>query len=200
MVNKKNKFIFSLYYYAVSTLPIRSITHKFLIRGHTQNEADSVHSVIEKNIRRAKKSGPIYTPDQYVALIRNAKKTGNKFTVNEMNFNTFYDLKLLSNDINLNTGKNIDGETIRISDIKVVKFTKDADTYFYKTTYKTEEWNKAKIKINRSGKKNIADINLSAAYSSKLPIANNKKQDIRQLITANIVPKYYGNTFNSIFD
>lgn len=197
---QKNKFILSLYYYAVSTLPIKSITHKFLIRGHTQNEADSVHSVIEKNIRRAKKSGPIYTPDQYVALIRNAKKTGNSFTVTEMSYDSFYDLKLLSNDINLNTGKNIDGETIRISDVKVVKFIKDSDTYLYKTTYKTENWQEAKIKISRAGKKNIADIHLSAAYSSKLPIANNKKQDIRQLITANIVPKYYENTFNSLFD
>ncbi|CAH0591687.1 unnamed protein product [Chrysodeixis includens] len=197
---QKNKFILSLYYYAVSTLPIKSITHKFLIRGHTQNEADSVHSVIEKNIRRAKKSGPIYTPDQYVALIRNAKKTGNSFTVNEMSFDSFYDLKLLSNDINLNTGKNIDGETIRISDVKVVKFIKDSDTYLYKTTYKSERWKEAKIKISRAGKKNISDIQLCAAYSSKLPIANNKKQDIQQLITANIVPKYYENTFNSLFE
>lgn len=189
-----------MYYYAVSTLSIKSITHTFLVRGHTQNEADSVHSVIEKNIRQAKKSGPIYTPDQYVALIRNAKKTGNSFIVNEMSFDSFYDLKLLSNDINLNTGKNIDGKTIRISDVKVVKFIKDSDIYLYKTTYKSERWKEAKIKISRAGKKNISDIHLCAAYSTKLPIANNKKQDIRQLITANIVPKYYENTFNSIFE
>ncbi|CAK1587874.1 unnamed protein product [Parnassius mnemosyne] len=107
---------------------------------------------------------------------------------------------ILANDINLNTIKNIDGETIRLSDIKVMKFIKDSDTYKYKTTYKTEQFKEAKIKISRSGKKNITDINLSAVYSSKLPIANNKKQDIRQLITGNIVPKYYENLYNSLFE
>ena len=63
-----------MYLYAVTTLNINSIIHKFLIRGHTQNEGDAAHSVIEKNIKRAKKSGPIYVPDQYVSLIRTAKK------------------------------------------------------------------------------------------------------------------------------
>ncbi|XP_041968863.1 uncharacterized protein LOC121725818 [Aricia agestis] len=32
---QKNKFVFIMYYFAVNTLPIKSITHKFLIRGHT---------------------------------------------------------------------------------------------------------------------------------------------------------------------
>ncbi|CAG5053568.1 unnamed protein product [Parnassius apollo] len=35
---QKNRFIFSMYLYAVKTLRIKTITHKFLIRGHTQNE------------------------------------------------------------------------------------------------------------------------------------------------------------------
>ncbi|XP_045763000.1 uncharacterized protein LOC123865809 [Maniola jurtina] len=48
----KNKYIATLYMYAVHYLNIASITHKFLIRGHTQNEADSVHSLIEKEIKK----------------------------------------------------------------------------------------------------------------------------------------------------
>lgn len=117
-----------------------------------------------------------------------------------MSFNSFYDLKLLSNDINLNTGKNIDGETIRISDVKVVKFIKDSDPYLYKTTYKTEHWNKAKIKVSRAGKiisQILICVQLTALSCQFQPI---QSKDIRQLITANIVPKYYENTFNSILD
>ncbi|KAL4714260.1 hypothetical protein ACJJTC_009612 [Scirpophaga incertulas] len=50
---QKNQFIFSMYIYAVQNLPnIKSITHKFLIKGHTQNEGDSVHSTIERQIKR----------------------------------------------------------------------------------------------------------------------------------------------------
>lgn len=71
----KNRFLFSLYLFAVNNLSnINIITHKYLIRGHTQNDADNVHSVIERQIRRYKKSAAVYVPDQYITLIRQAKK------------------------------------------------------------------------------------------------------------------------------
>lgn len=73
----KNRFIISLYMYAVSTLKsVQSITHKFLITGHTQNEGDHVHSVIEKAVVKSRKSGPICVPEQYATIIRQAKKNG----------------------------------------------------------------------------------------------------------------------------
>lgn len=53
---------------------IKSINHKYLIRGHTQNEGNAVHSIIKKAIKNSKKSGSIYVPEQYVSLIRNAMK------------------------------------------------------------------------------------------------------------------------------
>ena len=57
---QKNKFMMALYLYAVNNLPnITSITHKFLIKGHTQNEGDSAHSLIEREVKRILKSGPI---------------------------------------------------------------------------------------------------------------------------------------------
>ncbi|XP_050548363.1 uncharacterized protein LOC126910004 [Daktulosphaira vitifoliae] len=39
---QKNKYILSIYAYAVINLKVKSITHKFLIRGHSQNEGDNV--------------------------------------------------------------------------------------------------------------------------------------------------------------
>lgn len=78
-----------MYLYAVKTLAVNKITHKFLIRGHTQNEGDTAHSIIEKAIKKAKKSGAIYVPDQYVQIIRSAKKKGNQFIVEELNFDDF---------------------------------------------------------------------------------------------------------------
>lgn len=67
---QKNQYIIALYVYAVYHLDfLKSITHKFLIKGHTQNEGDNVHSLIERGVSKALKSGPIYTPDQYVHII-----------------------------------------------------------------------------------------------------------------------------------
>lgn len=47
--------------------------HKYLIYGHIQNKGDSAHSNTEKQIKKARKSGAIYVPDQYVSLIRLTK-------------------------------------------------------------------------------------------------------------------------------
>lgn len=35
---QKNQFMIALYMYVAQTLPIDSITHKFLVKGYTQNE------------------------------------------------------------------------------------------------------------------------------------------------------------------
>lgn len=73
----KNKYLTCLYLYAVANIKkLSSITHKYLIKGHTQNEADNVHSLIQKQITRDLKTGPIYSPVQYIAAINRARKNG----------------------------------------------------------------------------------------------------------------------------
>lgn len=62
------------YLYSVEAFNMDSITDKYLVRGHTQNEGDVVHIIIEENLKMAKNSGPIYVPEQYVSLKRNSKK------------------------------------------------------------------------------------------------------------------------------
>lgn len=43
----KDRLLFALYQYALNNLRnVKVITHKYLIRDHTQNEADGVHSAI----------------------------------------------------------------------------------------------------------------------------------------------------------
>lgn len=134
--------------YAVETLKIGSITHKFLIRGHTQNEGDNAHSIIERAIKKSKKSGPIYVPGQYVQIIRDAKKTGDKFIVKELNYDDFYNLKKLNEEIGLNIDTNIHRENIKTSDIKMIQFKKGAETYSYKSKYE-EDWIDVAIKKKR---------------------------------------------------
>lgn len=128
---QKNKFMLSMYAYAVTVLKIKSITHKFLIQGHTQNEGDSAHSIIERATKKTLRSGPIYVPSQYFSIIRNAKKTGTPFVVNEMCHTDFYDLKQLFTDCGYSTKakqnkKKKTSETQTIcEDDKAVKDTED---------------------------------------------------------------------------
>ncbi|KAF2896723.1 hypothetical protein ILUMI_09452 [Ignelater luminosus] len=91
---QKNRYILSMYIYALLTFQnIKSITHKFLIVGHTQNEGDNAHSLIERQVKRSLKSGPIFLPAEYVGLIKGAKKTGNPYLVTEMSFKDFFQSK-----------------------------------------------------------------------------------------------------------
>lgn len=46
------------------------ITHKYLERGHTQMECDSVHSTVERQLGRK----PIHCPATYVEEIRSARR------------------------------------------------------------------------------------------------------------------------------
>lgn len=51
---QQNRFILTMYVYAlIKYTNIKSISHKFLIKGHTQNEGDSAHSVIERQVKRS---------------------------------------------------------------------------------------------------------------------------------------------------
>jgi len=150
-----------MYLYAVEKYKINSITYKYLIRGHTQNEGDTVHSVIEKSMKRSKTSGPIYVPDQLVIIIRNSKKTGKPFVVKELSFKDSIDLKSLTDEIGYNCQKNTEGEQIKISNIKIIRFVKGSEVCFYKNSYKDITWKKAGTR--RSGAKDIGSIKTKLA-------------------------------------
>lgn len=114
---QKNKYLLSAYAFAVQHFPtLRSIEHKFLICEHTQNVGDNVHSVIEKQVKRHLKASPIYIPDQYVTLIRTARKTGSPYNVHELTYEDFQDLKLFQENWGNNFNINTDKEKVEFSD------------------------------------------------------------------------------------
>lgn len=128
------------YIFSVERLQIRSVIHKYLVRGHTQNEGDAIHSITEKSLTRAKKAGPIYVPDQNVPLIRHAKETGPPLNVREMNFTDFYDLTALHHDADFHWSKDTDGNEFKINDVRLLRFEKGSDTFQFKTSYEQQEW------------------------------------------------------------
>ncbi|CAH2086905.1 unnamed protein product [Euphydryas editha] len=144
---QKNKFLLSAYAYAVNKLTVKSITHKFLIRGHSQNEGDNVHSVIEKQIKRYLQSGPIYIPEQYKTLIVTAKKTGKPYKVVEMTHSKFYDMKALQESWGSNFNIDEEKNQIKWHDIKVLRVEKEhPEAFFYKTSFTEETYRKACVR------------------------------------------------------
>ncbi|KAG6454562.1 hypothetical protein O3G_MSEX008752 [Manduca sexta] len=195
----KNKFIATLYMYAVNYLNITSITHKFLIRGQTQNEADSVHSLIEREVRKNLKSGPIYSPDQYIALIKNAKKSKPAINVNELTFDIFVDLKALQEKWGYNFNIDREGKSVNWNDIKVLKMVKPEPlSFYYKTSYKDSTFKEVDVRNKRKKMTPISEIYLIKAYSQKQKLSVNKKKDLKELITKGLIPSFYANFYDSL--
>ncbi|XP_046665796.1 uncharacterized protein LOC124357786 [Homalodisca vitripennis] len=225
---QKNKYLFSMYLYAVDKLPIKSITHNFLIKGHSQNEGDNVHAMIEKQIKKCLKSGPIYHPAQYISLIKTAKKTGNPYKVNELSHEDFLDFKDLWANIGCNSTVNVSGCTVAMNDIKIIKVEKDSPFKIkYKTTYDdTVDFQEIFIqqidieenedlfgdnkkshtkKKTRSSKKkqqvfpvHCSDVALKKLYEQRLGISVNKKKDLQYLLEKHVIPSCYAPFYNSL--
>lgn len=200
---QKNHYIIALYIYIVHYFEfVDSVTHKFLIKGHTRNEGDSAHSVIERQIQRNLKSGPIFTPDQYSQIIRNAKKTGKPYEVNELSHEDFVDIESLAAEIGKNYCKNTENQNVRMTDIKVLKVESD-DTAnyscYYKTSYEDGQFKKVVVdKIGKTRNSNNKYIKLKGIYKDKMTVCEKKKNGLLALIKKNVIPKFYTSFFENL--
>ena len=75
-------------WYCLQKFNLRSITQKYLEKGHTQNEGDTIHSKIEKT----SKNLSIYTTSQWAAIIRTAPPS-NPYKAHELNHCDFFNFK-----------------------------------------------------------------------------------------------------------
>lgn len=88
-----NRIVFALYLLAAKEFGV-TVTHRFMEKGHTQNEGDSVHALVERESERRM----IYVPDEWFFLVRWAKTEGMPYNVREMTSQDFYNFKdLLAN-------------------------------------------------------------------------------------------------------
>jgi len=192
----KNKYVISMLVYCVKKLNIRSVTLKFLIVGHTQNEGDSMHARIEGEAKRILHSGPIYEPSQWVSVIKSAKKNGKPYTVYEVQKDQFFDLKKLSSDIGNNYKLNQDGENVLWNEIKMIKIEKDNPTLLkYKTSYKDNDFKI--IDIRRKCRKSLVDLKLFN-LNSDIKISLEKKKDLVSLCHSNAIPKNHWSFYETL--
>lgn len=184
---QKNKFMISMYLYAVQNLPnIKSITHKYLIKGHTQNEGDSVHSQIEREIKRQLRSGPMYTPDAFVGAIKAARKKSTPFKVYEMCYEDFYDWKSLCTHMNFTLNKDEDNKPIKLMGAKVIRVQKDTpNAIFLKDSYAKNNFQKAVVL--KKQKDGITE--MKRAYTVKPGISEKKKGDLMDLMQKKLIPR-----------
>lgn len=201
----KNRYIFALYLYASKLLGI-SITHRFFETGHSQNEGDSMHACIEKNL----KNKVLYTPDQIYSNILNAKITGEKYRVKEVEQSEVYDLKPLVEDKYWRCDK--DGNVIRWADIMEVsvvhsQVNKLFFKYNFEDTYTELELNYTATSARRRGRKGtkpqdaaacMNNVQLQRAYHQRLPISKALHNDLMSLCKSGAIPQSYHYFYQSL--
>lgn len=196
----KNKYMFAMYLYCVDTMDIRKITHKFLIPGHTENEADNMHSCIEREKQRLLNNARnnIYVPSEVSMLIKTSRKTGNAYLVKEMQTEDFLNWKVLAQEIGKNYSINNDEEKCVWSDVKVVEVRKASrNILYYKTSYKDNQFKEVDLR-RRARRSNRSDYTLIPAYSEVAAITEKKKQDLLSLCKAKAIPVQHHHFYESL--
>ncbi|XP_073953172.1 uncharacterized protein [Choristoneura fumiferana] len=190
----RNRIIFALYQYIIDHYNIESITHRFLEVGHTQNEGDSVHSVIE---RASHKGRVIYTPQQWFNLIRWAKTSGDPYRVTELTQDDILDLRTLLDG--RNWLKNDDGEKVMWNKIKEIYVKKEMpDTIHYKYDLSCEEYKIIKTAKKTRSKKKIVTSEIKKAHTSLLKLNYDKYKDLVGMCESKVIPEEFANLFKDL--
>lgn len=196
----KNKYLLSLYHFAIKVLGVMSVTHKYLVIGHTQNEGDSVHSTIEREKTRILKNGSIFVPPQWKSVIQCAKKTGTPYEVYELDFSEILDLKDLVTQYGKNFTVNNDGDRVVWNDIKKI-FMQASSPYlvFYNNTYDPCETMKClNVRNKTRGRGADVELRLRNKFQQRPKISSLKKKDLLSLCDSNVIPKVYRDYYLSL--
>ena len=149
-----------------------TIIQKYLQKGHTQMEADSMHSTIERIIRKSK----INVPADYVMICKKACLK-NPYHVQYLSHDFF---RKVEGNINLisaiRPGKRA-GDP-QVVDLKAIMYTKE--NVFFKLRHSHLEWSTLPIRLP-ANLKCVDFETLPPLYRSRLPIKKEKYQHLQEL-------------------
>ena len=94
----------------------KTVTQKYLERGHTQMECDSVHSVIERKMR----DRDVHVPAEYVAVIRGARSRPFPYDVQYVDHTFFHDFSKVTICKSLRPGSKVGDPTVH--DLRAIRF------------------------------------------------------------------------------
>ena len=125
----KNWTLFSMLVRAAEHFKFPSITLKFFEPGHTFMAADSVHAGIEKQMKKQK---DIYDFSQFVALVENANKKGNRAIPM-----SYSDFRMFQDDSS--SKKLRPSGRPKIAEMYVIQFRKLSKLLFYGLDHETQQ-------------------------------------------------------------
>ncbi|KAJ1518929.1 hypothetical protein ONE63_011464 [Megalurothrips usitatus] len=183
----KNQFLFSMYYMAAMKFNI-TIIHRYLEKGHTQMECDSVHARIEKKTKKL----DIFTPNEWYGHMKTAKAQKPPYQVNKLNQKQIFSFRKLSDD-------HFHWVKVPVSKIREIKIECSSPG----TASHSVSWDEPEQKVNIMVKKAGRPINWATyqpplSYHGLLPLPKKLKDDIKWYLTKKFIPPAYLDYFNSV--
>lgn len=166
--------------------------------GHSYMEVDSMHSTIEA----AKKNVPVYTMHDWLNICRLARsnrynKKCSSYTVQELKYTDFLDLKSLASLIMKNHTTDTKGIKVNWLKIKVLKYEKtNPGVIQFKYNYSDEEFKS--IRVSGRGRPTKYPDNLKQLYDKPIPISTLKKKDLMKLCKTKAIPVEFHEWYESI--
>lgn len=155
------------------------VYQKYLERGHTQMECDSVHSVIEQK-------QPIYVPQMYVDNIERAKTSYPKYKVKYLDHTFFKNYDSLNYYTTIRPGSGVGSSPV--TDLRVLRYNTNGTI-----EYKLKHSDTTFVEIPRARSSRKRDISVLDApanlYRNSIPIKKAKYQHLMQL--KSVIPKDY---------
>ena len=164
---------------------LKTIVHKFFETGHTEMECDSLHSKIEQKSKYV----PVYSPEGWAQIIRNARTHPRPFEVRFIMFDDVFDFKSFGTQ-NYKLNQIPWHQVCWLQYIK----TDDVVTMSFKKNF-GDEFQQVNSMKSRGRPKNV---DLKKAYDKQLPIAIAKYKDLQKMCNDLTIPKNYHNFYNSI--
>lgn len=158
-----------------------TVEQKYLERGHTQMECDSIHSCVERKIK--KKS--VFVPQNYVDFIREARPE-KPYQVKYLDHTFFKDFTTLGHYPSIRPGSG-SGSAV-VTDIRILKYLPEGNIQF-KLGYTDEIFQDIpKPRATRTRKPEESDT-VPNLYRNRISIKKKKYQHLQEL--KSVVPQDY---------
>ena len=194
----KNRMVAATLSFVVKTTTLESWSVCWLEKGHTENAADDVHSLIERA-----KITTVNVPAEWPTLMRQVD-TKLVMKVKHLYHNDFVDSHEYAKGFS-NFKKNSSGEVVvNWKTVKAIRLCKeDPFTLHYKMSYNQTEYDTIDM-VQIGGKrgtsrvtKNISS-NMKKAYHARIPIAAAKYDDLQELCSTLVIPKEYHDFYRDL--
>lgn len=185
----KNKFLFCMYYLAAMKFNIK-ITHRWLVKGHTQMECDNVHARIEKKTKNLQ----IFTPSQWYGNIKSAKVKKPNYIVKEA-----------TKDVTISSFKTLEKyfswSKVPISKLRRITIDSCDPTY---VSYQTEcegPITRYAVLSKKSGRPiNWVTYKLDKAYAGKLALKPKVLKDLKWYVDKDLIPEAHLEFYHHLFE